>query len=292
MLAALLEQAGRLDAAQAEYRQAIALHEKASAQFPNEAVLTERRGTVKVRLVELLSRRGKLAEAKSMYREAAERGSASDLNALAWSLATSADPNLRDGTNAAVFAEKAVAATNRRNVSYLETLAAAYAEMGQFAKAVSIQQEAIALSQREDEKKDLASRLKLYENKAPYRDDGALAMLANARLREGKYVEAEGLARECLAIRERNIPDDWRTFNARSMLGGSLLGQKKYAEAEPLLLSGYEGMRQREARIPLEGKPRLTETLQRLVQLYEATDRPDQAGQWKRKLAEFDKAAK
>jgi len=30
------------------------------------------------------------------------------------------------------------------------------------------------------------------------------------------------------------------------MLGGSLLGQKRYAEAEPLLLSGYEGMKQRQ----------------------------------------------
>ena len=46
------------------------------------------------------------------------------------------------------------------------------------------------------------------------------------------------------------IPDDWLTFNARSLLGGSLLGQKKYAEAEPLLLSGYEGMKQREDKIP------------------------------------------
>jgi len=36
--------------------------------------------------------------------------------------------------------------------------------------------------------------------------------------------------------------------------------------------------------------PRLTEALQRLVQLYEATDRPAQAAAWKQKLAEFEKA--
>ena len=36
-------------------------------------------------------------------------------------------------------------------------------------------------------------------------------------------------------------------------------------------------MKRREAKIPLEGRPRLSEALQRLVQLYEATDRPDQA---------------
>jgi hypothetical protein len=34
----------------------------------------------------------------------------------------------------------------------------------------------------------------------------------------------------------------------------------------------------------------LGKDLARLVQLYEATDRPDQAAQWKQKLAEFNKA--
>jgi tetratricopeptide (TPR) repeat protein len=224
-----------------------------------------------------------------MYREAGEHGSASDLNALAWCVTTCSDAVLRDGTNAVVFAEEAVAATNRKNFSYLDTLAAAYAETGQFAKAISVQHEAIALAPSEQEKKNLASRLQLYENNFPYRDCDSLAEIASARLGDGKFAEAEEVARECLAIREREIPDDWRTCNARSMLGGSLLGQKKYAEAEPLLLSGYDGMKQREIKIPLEGRPRLRETLERLVQLYEATSRPDQAAEWKRKLADFEK---
>lgn len=214
------------------------------------------------------------------------------MNGFAWFLATGPDPKLRDGTNAVVFAEKAVAATNRKQVGYLDTLAAAYAETGQFAKAISIQQEAIALSQSDQEKRDLASKLKLYENNSPYRDHNALAELARNLLVEGKFAEAEGLARECLAIRERAIPDDWRTFNAQSMLGGAFLGQKNFAQAEPLLLSGYEGMKQREVNIPLEGKARLSEAVQRLVQLYEAADRPDQAAEWKKKLAGPGKAGK
>ncbi len=36
------------------------------------------------------------------------------------------------------------------------------------------------------------------------------------------------------------------------MLGGALLGQKKYAEAEPLLLKGYEGMKSGRSRSRLE----------------------------------------
>jgi hypothetical protein len=71
------------------------------------------------------------------------------------------------------------------------------------------------------------------------------------------------------------------------MLGGCLLGQKKYAEAEPLLLSGYEGLKQREDKLPPGAKTDLKEALQSLAQVYEATGRPDQAAAWKHRLAEL-----
>jgi 2-keto-3-deoxy-galactonokinase len=112
--------------------------------------------------------------------------------------------------------------------------------------------------------------------------------LTLALLVEEKFAEAEPLARECLEIREKKLLGDWRTFNARSMLGGSLLGQKKYAAAEPLLVSGWEGMQQRADAIPAAGKGRLQEAIQRLVQLYEATDRPDEVARWKAKLAALE----
>ena len=261
MLAEMLQRANLFDKAEAEYRQAIALHEKASADFPNEMVFTERLGTIKVRLAELLNQLGRLPEAKSMYQEAAEHGSPADLDGIAWLFATSADPNLRDGTNAVSFGEKAVAATQRKNVSCLHTLAAAYAEAGRFTNAVLVQQEAMALMTNEADKKEFSLQLALYQSSIPYRDHGLLAEKVLALLQAGKFAEAEPVARECVALREKLIPNDWRTFNARSMLGGSLLGQKKYVEAEPLLLSGYEGMKQREVNIPPEGKVRLNEAL-------------------------------
>ena len=43
-------------------------------------------------------------------------------------------------------------------------------------------------------------------------------------------------------------------------------------------------MKDREAKIPPQGKPRLTESLERLVQLYSAWGRPDQAAEWRKKL--------
>jgi tetratricopeptide (TPR) repeat protein len=107
---------------------------------------------------------------------------------------------------------------------------------------------------------------------------------------KGDHAGAEPLYRGGLSLRQKQFPDDWRTFASRSLLGGSLLGQQKSAEAEPLLLSGYEGMKQREDQIPASSRPLLKEALQRLVQLYETTDRKDQATAWQRKLAEFEQA--
>ena len=99
--------------------------------------------------------------------------------------------------------------------------------------------------------------------------------------------EAEPLLRECLAIREKTQPDAWTTFNTQSMLGGALLGQKKYADAEPLLLAGYEGMKQREKTIPPQGDTRIPEALDRLIELYTATDKPDEVKKWQAERAKY-----
>src|ERR1043166_2203620 len=92
------------------------------------------------------------------------------LNHLAWVLATSEDSLSRNARDAIVFAERVVALSDRKNIFYLDTLAAAYAEARRFDKAVSVQQEAIALVHDPEQKRDLTSRLKLYESNSPYRD--------------------------------------------------------------------------------------------------------------------------
>ena len=101
-------------------------------------------------------------------------------------------------------------------------------------------------------------------------------------LLEKKPAEAELKLRECLTIRQKIQPDDWTTFDTKSMLGEALLDQKKFADAEPLLVSGYEGMKQREDAIPPQDKPRLTKALERLVRLYDAWGKKDEAMRWRK----------
>jgi hypothetical protein len=70
------------------------------------------------------------------------------------------------------------------------------------------------------------------------------------------------------------------------MLGQALVGQEKFAEAEPLLVAGYEGPKEHEAAIPPEGKVRLTEALRRLIDFYAATGQAEKADEWRKKLDE------
>ena len=95
------------------------------------------------------------------------------------------------------------------------------------------------------------------------------------------------MLREGLALRVKTQPDAWTTFNTQSLLGAALLGQKKYADAEPLLLKGYEGMKVREKTIPPQGITRIPEALDWLIALYTATNKPDEAKKFRELRAKF-----
>jgi tetratricopeptide (TPR) repeat protein len=116
----------------------------------------------------------------------------------------------------------------------------------------------------------------------PYADE--LAMLGRNLLAQQNWHKAEEVLRECLAIREKLQPEAWNTFNTRALLGGALLGHKEYAQAEPLLRQGYLGMKQRAATIPPPFRSYLTDALTRLVQLYDAWGKTDEAVIWRKEL--------
>jgi len=69
------------------------------------------------------------------------------LDELAWLLATYPDSNSRDGTEAVRVAERACTLTDRRVPAFLATLAAAYAETGDFSRSVAAGEEALRKGQ-------------------------------------------------------------------------------------------------------------------------------------------------
>jgi tetratricopeptide (TPR) repeat protein len=91
-------------------------------------------------------------------------------NNLAWILATHPDEKLRDGNAAVQHATKACQLTESQDPDYLDTLAAALAEMGQFDEAVMRAAEAVEKSPAE-QKPEIENRRQLYESKKPFRTD-------------------------------------------------------------------------------------------------------------------------
>ncbi len=93
-------------------------------------------------------------------------------NNLAWILATCPDHRYRDGRRAVAFARRAV--DRSPAIGHLDTLAAAYAEAGQFEEAVAIQSQLLAMTltpgQQSDTPTTYAERLSHYEEGKPYRE--------------------------------------------------------------------------------------------------------------------------
>jgi tetratricopeptide (TPR) repeat protein/tRNA A-37 threonylcarbamoyl transferase component Bud32 len=111
-----------------------------------------------------------------------------------------------------------------------------------------------------------------------------LSALARNQLYQQRWSDAEPLLRECVAILEKTAPDDWSLPDSLSMLGESLLGRGRYAEAEPALVAGYDGIVSPEAEIPLSQRSHVVEAAERVVRLYEAWNKPREAAAWKAKV--------
>jgi hypothetical protein len=114
----------------------------------------------------------------------------------------------------------------------------------------------------------------------------ARALLGRVVLLQQKYAAAETTLRTALADYEKNAPDIWERYGCQSLLGESLANQKKFVEAEPLLLSGYNGMVQRQASIPVPDRVDLSEAGARIVRMYQAWGQLDKAADWRRILVQ------
>jgi serine/threonine-protein kinase len=91
-------------------------------------------------------------------------------NYRAWLWATCPEPEFRDGKKAVESATKACELSKWKERNDLDTLAASYAETGDFDQAVKWEEKAIALTPESEagEKKARNERLALYRNGKPY----------------------------------------------------------------------------------------------------------------------------
>jgi tetratricopeptide (TPR) repeat protein len=95
------------------------------------------------------------------------------LNRIAWLQATSPVAELLNGTKAIEYATRACELTKWKNANIIDTLAATYAEAGDFDSAVKWQKEAINLLTEKEpagRQADFEARLKLYQSDKPYRE--------------------------------------------------------------------------------------------------------------------------
>ena len=104
-------------------------------------------------------------------------------------------------------------------------------------------------------------------------------------LRQAKHADAETAFAECFEIRRRVLPGNgWRAWNTQCWLGEAITADPaRFAEAEQLLIQGHAKL---EATLPESRRAVfLPETIERLVKLYQAWDKPEEAEKWRGKLA-------
>jgi len=120
----------------------------------------------------ILQAKGDSAGVAAARKEAAQAmsGSPDQQNRMAWSLATDEDVTARDLAMAYDLASRAVAATNRKNAAYLDTLARVYYAAGLLEKAVATEKEALAAAPGAQYKDAVQNALTYYENAVKLRN--------------------------------------------------------------------------------------------------------------------------
>ncbi|HWW86521.1 MAG TPA: tetratricopeptide repeat protein, partial [Vicinamibacterales bacterium] len=156
----LLQAEGRLDAAIGHYRDALRERPDLETQF---------------NLGVALALTGGRPEAVGLLRQVLLRRPdwPAALGALAWILAVTPDGSASERDEAVDLAQHAVELTQQRNAAVLDILATALAATGQFARAVTTAERAVAAAEAGSDPRTTAAirqRLELFRRQSPYHE--------------------------------------------------------------------------------------------------------------------------
>lgn len=165
---------------------------------------------------------------------------------------------------------------------YQESLLMKKEQLGEDHSEVGIQLNNIGLllirQERYSEAKETLKRSKEimevhYDDDHPLQSYPTLGM-GHIYLRTDEPENAEPYFREALRIQTSNAePDSWLIGDIKSVLGSSLTEQRKFDEAETYLIDGYKILDQQFG----NDHVRTQSALERLVELYQQWDKPEEA---------------
>ena len=269
-------------------------------------------------VLRMLDLQGKVDERQPLIRErvaqlkrAAEYPDATavDLHDYAWELMNCETVELRDHTAALPVARRAVELNGGQDPTMLETLAQAYRLNGDLEQAIASQRKAVAKSRlggpynRADLKarltnylmesgnlvaaaevswEKLASQLTrtLLSGEPP---GASLVVQADDLMAQERFLEAAAVLRGCLAIRQKELPEGhWLIADTQGRIGAALVADRKFSEAEPILVESYTQLNEdRQVRSQYKKL-----AIERIIRLYEAWDKSEQASIWRQRLSD------
>jgi tetratricopeptide (TPR) repeat protein len=143
--------------------------------FSHALAVTEENHIAHAFLGAAYAERGQIPETIRHYREAVRirPGFRTAANNLAWLLATSRDPSLRDPVLAVSLAEQAAAPPAAGDPSVLDTLAAAYAAAGRYDEATRVAEQALRQAEAAGPPglaAQIRARLEVFRAGRPYRE--------------------------------------------------------------------------------------------------------------------------
>jgi len=107
--------------------------------------------------------------------------------------------------------------------------------------------------------------------------------LGACRLMQKKHIEAEKSLQESLDISVKKAPNSVARHATESMLGAALAGQKRLAEAEPLLVGSAKALLADAARLSPADKKLAGTALDRVIDYFAAQGNAEESARWRKR---------